>query len=122
MNKKLIQKLKEKLEKEKFSIEKELESFAKKGKKLKDDWQARFPHFNGGSGGQILEDAADEVEEYSTLLPIEFSLEKKLRDINLALKKIKQRKYGICEKCQKPISQARLKVLPAARICSKCQK
>ena len=94
MKKDLIKKLKERLEKARDSIEKELGSFAKKDDKLKDDWDTRFPHFNGGSGGQILEDAAEEVEEYSARLPVEHSLELRLRDINLALEKIKKGKLS----------------------------
>ncbi len=85
MDKNLIQELKEKLEKEKGILEKELNSFAKKDDKLKGDWDTRFPEFNGGP----LEEAADEVVEYEARLPIEHTLELKLRDVNLALEKIR---------------------------------
>jgi RNA polymerase-binding transcription factor DksA len=109
--------LKEKLEKEKASIEEALLGFAKKDKKLAGDWDVSFPEFNGGH----LEEAADEVEEYETLRPIEFSLETRLKDINLALEKIKKGEYGKCERCQKPIPIERLKVYPEARTCQKCR-
>lgn len=121
MNKKLLQKFKQLLEKEKNIIEKELGKFAKKDKKLKGDWDTRFPHFGKETGGAALEKSANEVEEYSTLLPIEYSLEIKLQDINSALKKIKKEKYGICENCGKKISQKRLKVCPEAKTCKKCK-
>lgn len=120
MKKVSLQTIEQKLEKERALIEKALQSFAKKDKKLEGDWDALYPKFNGGAGGQILEEAADQVEEYSNRLPVEFSLETRLRDINLALGKIKKRAYGKCEKCQKPISLERLKVMPEARTCSKC--
>jgi len=113
-----IKKIKEKLEKGKVSIEEQLQSFAKKDKKLAGDWETRFPKFNGGN----LEEEADEVEEYEALLPIEFALENKLKDTNLALEKIKRGEYGKCEKCQKEISRQRLQVCPEARFCLKCQK
>ena len=113
-----IKKIKEKLEKERNSVEEQLQSFAKRGKKLAGDWETRFPKFNGGN----LEEAADEVEEYEALLPIEFALENKLKDTNLALEKIKRGEYGKCEKCQKEISRQRLQVCPEARFCLKCQK
>jgi len=123
MDRELIQKLKQKLEQEKEIIEKELERFAKKDEKLKGDWDTRFPKFDGGEvGGAALEKAADEVEEYEALLPIEYSLETKLQDINLALEKIEKNKYGKCEKCQKEISEKRLEVYPEARFCLKCKK
>jgi len=122
MNKKLIEELKEKMENEAKSIEKELEKFATKDDKIKGDWNTIYPRFNGGeSGSAALEKAADEVEEYSTLLPIEHSLEIKLKDINLALDKIKKGKYGICENCKKEISEERLKAFPEARTCNNCK-
>ncbi|MDI6602720.1 MAG: TraR/DksA C4-type zinc finger protein [Patescibacteria group bacterium] len=121
MNKKLINKLKEKLKKEKMALEEELKKFAKKDEKLPDDWDTIFPKYNGEeSGGAALEKAADEIEEYETLLPIEYALETKLKNINLALEKIEKGKYGKCEKCGKEIPIARLKVFPEARFCLKC--
>jgi len=111
-----LKKIKEKLEKDKISIKSSLKGFARKDKKLPGDWDTRFPKFNGGN----LEESADEVEEYEALLPIEFSLEKRLKDINLALEKIKKGAYGKCEKCGKEISWERLKVYPEAKICDKC--
>lgn len=118
---KLLQKLKAKLEEEKTLIETELNRFAQESKKVKEDWDTRFPLFNGEAGGAALEKAADETEEYSTLLEIERGLETKLQNINLALKKIKEGKYGICEKCGKSIEIRRLKAYPEARTCLKCK-
>ena len=122
MNKKIIEELKEKLEKGKENIEKELSSFAKKDDKPVGDWNTKYPHFNGGAGGERLEQAADAVEEYITLLPIEASLELKLQAINSALKKIKRGNYGKCEKCKKNIDLERLKAYPEAQTCQKCKK
>ena len=122
MEKKTIEELKEKLKKEKTQIQEQLEKIAKKDERLSGDWDTKFPHFDGETGGAALERAADEVEEYSTLLPIEYNLELRLRDINDALEKIKKGKYGICEKCQKEIEIERLKAIPEARFCQKCKK
>jgi DnaK suppressor protein len=114
MNKQTI---KENLEKEKTAIEIQLETFADKDPKLKGDWDSRFPKF-----GDNIEDAADEVTEYASRLPVEFSLETRLKDVNDALERLKNGQYGKCEKCGKGIGEDRLEVLPAARFCSKCQK
>ncbi|HDZ54270.1 MAG TPA: TraR/DksA family transcriptional regulator [Candidatus Nealsonbacteria bacterium] len=122
MDKKNIQEFKERLEKDKENLEKELSSFAKKDEKTAENWNTRYPHFNGGTGGQRLEEAADEVEEYVTLLPIEASLELKLQTVNSALKKIKKGNYGKCEKCKKIIDLERLKAYPGAKTCQKCRK
>ena len=123
MNKKLLNELKTQLEKEKRTIEEELKKFAKKDEKLKGDWDTRFPKWDGSeTGSAALEKAADEVEEYSTLLPIEHSLELRLKNINLALEKIEKGRYGNCEKCGKEIDEKRLKISPEARFCLKCKK
>lgn len=118
MNKKLVQELKQKLEQEKKILKEELQKFAKEDKELEHDWDTLFPKFNSSN----LEEAADEVEEYVTLLPIEHSLEIRLKNINLALDKIKNKKYGKCEKCEEDISEQRLKICPEAKICVRCLK
>ena len=117
MNQKAIKELKNKLEQQKDSLERELKSFAKEDAKPKGDWETRYPKFNGGK----LEEEADELQEYEKLLSVEHALELRLRDVNLALEKIKKNKYGKCEKCGKSIDPERLKVCPEARVCIKCK-
>ncbi len=112
--------IKKKLLADKKALEQELQRFAKKDERLKDDWDTKFPHFDSGAGSQTMEDEAGEVEEYVTNLPIEYSLETRLRDINLALEKIEKEKYGKCEKCGKSIPKERLEIAPEARLCLKC--
>lgn len=120
MEKKFLQEIEKKLKKELKKLEKELRKIAKKSN---GHWETKFPNFNGGeSGSGILEKGADEVEEYGTLLPLTSNLEKKLKEINLALEKIKKGKYGLCEKCQKEIEKERLEIYPETRLCSKCKK
>ena len=114
----LKEKLKKRLEKEKMEIEKQLKSFAKKDTKLLEDWNTKFPKFNGETG---FEAKAEEVEEYERLLPVEYALELKLKEIERALEKIKKGKYGICEKCGKEIEEKKLRANPATRYCSKCK-
>ncbi len=46
----------------------------------------------------------------------------KLNDIKLALKKIDNGTYGVCENCKKEINPERLEVMPAARFCMECQE
>jgi len=45
-----------------------------------------------------------------------------LQKIEESLKKIEEKKYGICESCNKPIPKARLHAVPYAKFCIKCQK
>lgn len=44
-----------------------------------------------------------------------------LKEIDLALEKLEQGTYGICELCGKPISVARLKIMPSATLCLECK-
>lgn len=119
MDGKFLQEVKEKLEKNKDALEKQLQAFADADKNLKGDWDTRFPEFNHGGN---LEEAADEVEEYEAKLPIEHNLELRLKDTNLALKKLGQGTYGKCEKCGKDVPQERLKIYPEAQFCLSCKK
>lgn len=113
---KLISQLKLELEQKKEHLERELSAFATKDPNLKGDWDTRYPRVPEGN----LEEAADEVEEYSTKLNIEFNLENQLKDVNDALLKIERGGYGICENCKKPIEEARLRAFPEARLCNTC--
>ena len=122
MNEKLLNGLKQKLEKEKTALEKELKVFAKKDKNLKHDWDTRFPNFGEGTGSSDLEKEADEVEEYANILPVEYALETKLKNINLALEKIKKNTYTRCEKCKRKIEEKLLKIQPETKFCLKCKK
>ena len=122
MDKKLLKEFKEKLEKQKEILERELSRFAKKDKKLEGDWDTIYPKADGATGSSALEDAADQVEAYANLLPVEHSMELRLQDVNLALKRIEKGEYGLCEKCKKSIDMKRLKVFPEARFCIKCEK
>ena len=109
---------KQQLEEKKKQLEQELSSFAAKDPNLKGDWDTKYPRVPGGD----LEDAAGEVEEYSTNVNIEFSLETQLKEVDDALSRIAKDTYGTCEKCNKSISKERLEVSPEARLCLTCAK
>lgn len=118
MDKKFIDKQKQKLLASKERIQGQLSSIAKQSVQSKDDWEAKVPSFAPSAN---LEEAADEVEEFNTRLSLEKTLETELVAIHDALDKIKKGKYGICAKCHKPIAQGRLMAYPRASICMKCQ-
>lgn len=120
MNKKLLKELEDKLKNQKSILEKELGFFAEKDQKLEGDWDTKFPKSDGSVGSQSLESAADQVEDYVNLLPVEYNMELRLQAVNSALKKIKKSAYGKCEKCGKNIPEEKLKVYPEAKLCNKC--
>jgi RNA polymerase-binding protein DksA len=45
-----------------------------------------------------------------------------VEQIDAALEKIEQGNYGVCELCDRPISEERLEVLPFAALCVDCQR
>ena len=100
----------------KEQLEEELSSFATKDPHLKGDWDTRYPRTPEGN----LEEAADEVEEYSNKIHIEFSLETQLKNVDNALERIEKNAYGVCEKCNNVIIIERLKASPEAHLCSAC--
>jgi RNA polymerase-binding transcription factor DksA len=116
IDKKLVEKLKEKLEAQKKSVVTELESFASEDPNLKNNWDTKYPNREDGD----KDEEADEVQEYDNKLSVEYSLELKLKDINNALDKIAHGKYGVCENCGKEIGEDRLLACPEAKTCLKC--
>ncbi len=100
----------------KEELEKQLSSFASKDPMTKGDWDSLYPRTPEGNE----EEAANEVEEYSTRLPLEQSLEQSLQDVNAALEKFEKGTYGTCEKCSQEIQKERLSALPEARTCMHC--
>ncbi len=118
MDKKLIEESKTKLEEQKKSLQKELGSFASEDPNLKHNWDAKYPNREDGD----KDEEADEAQEYDNMLSLEHSLELKLKDVNAALEKIAQGKYGICENCGKEIDKERLLACPEAKTCLKCNE
>jgi RNA polymerase-binding protein DksA len=47
---------------------------------------------------------------------------KTLYELEDALKRIEEGNFGFCDQCKSPISKLRLKALPSARLCVKCQE
>lgn len=94
------------LKKEKVRLEKELKRTDK------------FPNY-----GDRDDENAEEVEDFYTAQGQEKQFQAMLNDVNKALKKIKQGKYGYCENCgdKNTISKDRLEAFPAATTCIKCE-
>lgn len=117
-NRKFLEEQKQKLIEEKKKIEARLGSFATESKTQKGEWTSNMPNFDQGLS---LEEEADEVEEFGMRLALEKTMEDQLKNIELALEKIKKGTYGVCEKCGKAVPQGRLRVYPQANYCQKCK-
>jgi len=70
--------------------------------------------------GDIYDIASDERERELSLM-LGDRERKKLAEIDLALERIKEGTYGVCEECGEPVGEKRLEVLPFTRVCVDCQ-
>lgn len=102
------------LENERIEVEHELAAHGKHVGDRPDNWV-------GSTEGTDAPDTsdrnivADQIEELVENVSIVETLERRLRDIEYALQKIKDGTYGICEVSGKPIPPERLRANPAAR-------
>jgi len=67
------------------------------------------------AGGQHPADAGSETENASLELGILEDVERELRDVEDALRRLDEGTYGICDVCGKPIPDDRLEAVPTTR-------
>ncbi len=101
--------MKEALLAEKKKLEEELGTFTTKNPHVAGDTKTTFPKY-----GDELEDNAHEVEDFITNRSLEEVLEKQLRDVESALKRIVEGTYGICKFTGAPIGEKRLRARPTS--------
>jgi RNA polymerase-binding protein DksA len=71
------------------------------------------------------EPTGDEVDlnvyEREKTLGLVATYERRLEEIDAALRAAEKGQYGICERCGQPIDRERLKIFPETRMCVKCK-
>lgn len=105
----LLAALKQQLLEEKSRLEAELGRFAK-STGVEGSYETQIENI-----GTDPDENATEVEGYVDNLALESNLEGQLKDVTLALHKMEQGTYGVCEDTGKEINPERLKAYPAAR-------
>ncbi len=110
-------KYKAKLEEEKIKLTAELNSFAVRDKENPNEWEA--VRAEDQSGATSSDEVAEELEDMNERTAAEEPLEKQLAKVNLALQKIAEGKFGLCEINNEPIEEDRLEANPTARTCKK---
>jgi RNA polymerase-binding transcription factor DksA len=108
---------KERLLAEKARLEKELKTVGTQNPANPSDWIPTPP--SDDEMGADDNDNADIMEEMGERNAILNDLEGRLNNVLLALKKIEEGTYGLCEIGHEPIDPKRLDANPAARTCSK---
>lgn len=121
--------------KKKFN-KKELADFRKLILKRKEEILAEIKHISDDTLKKSQKDASGDISGYTYHMADvatdtydrEFSLrlasdERKLvYELDDALKKIEEGTFGICEECKSFITKTRLKAIPSARLCVRCQE
>jgi DnaK suppressor protein len=74
---------------------------------------------NFGSDTEDPDEGTDRSEAVGDQLAVAEDLKARLADIDTALEKIRTGKYGICEKCDKPIEKEILDIDPESRFCKR---
>lgn len=69
-----------------------------------------------------LEEQAVDIEDDEVLEGLGLAAQREVSLLNLALRRIEQGTYGICQKCEEPISDARLHAVLFAPLCRECVK
>lgn len=103
------------LEAELNQLNTEMKELGIKNPEVKGDWVERTNDLDTVSAD--LNDVSDRTEEYDERRATLATLEGRYNNIRLALKKITDGNYGICEVSGEPIEEDRLEANPAARTC-----
>ena len=69
-----------------------------------------------------MADVATDAYDREFSLGLASNEQNSLYELDDALKKIDEGTFGICEECNSLITKIRLKAVPYARLCVKCQK
>jgi len=108
-----IKYFKKRLEEEKESLLKELNSLGVPDKDVENNWDVTPS--DREEQIETHDELADRMENLEEREATKIPLEERLKEVNHALKKIEAGTYGFCEVDQNPIELDRLEANPAAR-------
>lgn len=112
-SKQFVQEQKKRLEEERRKSLNQIEELKK------DDPFADPDHTSDNAA--VDTDVREQVE-HATIEAQVNDMQKRVGEIDNALKKINKNQYSYCERCKEPILQARLKLIPEASFCIDCEK
>ncbi len=69
-----------------------------------------------------IDEAASDLIERDKTLSLILTLERRVEDIDHAIKQAQQHGYGICERCGKQIDPERLEIFPETTHCVDCKR
>jgi DnaK suppressor protein len=91
----------------------------------RDDLRRQVSELGHGEEGRLdydpnFADSSQVNAERGEAANLASSLQETLADVEHALQKLDDGTYGVCERCSKPISEARLEAMPTTRRCIEC--
>jgi DnaK suppressor protein len=105
---------KDRLEKEKASLEEQLSTIGQPSVESPGEWEAVQKDTEQEPD---LHDQADHLDEYQENRAVIDVLNTRHREVLAALARIEDGTYGICEVCKEPIEADRLEADPSAKTC-----
>ncbi len=105
---------KESLQSELAQLEAEMATVGRKNPDNPNDWEATPGEHQPESDPTEVADQSEDFQERQAILE---DLEVRYSGVKRALSAIERGTYGVCEICQTPIEEDRLKANPAARTC-----
>lgn len=112
ISKETTDQIREKLLKEKERLEGELSRLGAGNGSDKPAWEEY---------GSSEEENAAEVTAFTDSLGLAYELETALKEVNEALGRIAEGRYGVCGRCGNDIAEARLSARPMSIFCVECQ-
>lgn len=106
---------KKKLIGEQTLVLRELASVGRINPENKEDWEPVAGERNIDPAEE--EERAEEITDFEDRSAVEFALEKKLNEINVALARITESTYGLCRVCNNLIEEDRLEANYSADTC-----
>ena len=79
--------------------------------------EEQLAEFGGASFDENFADSGQVAAEQGEAHSLANSLREQLDAVEQALTKLDEGTYGLCERCQQPIPDARLEAMPASRFC-----
>jgi DnaK suppressor protein len=75
-------------------------------------------------GGDVddFDEERDEATDFSNQVAISQSLKNRVNEIDGALNRMEMGTYGLCEQCNRPISEEMLKTVPETKLCENCKR
>ena len=96
------------------ALQEELADHGKSTDEDGDEWEGSSES-EGEEADEL--DAANDLEELGTNVPLVADLQKRNKEIKSALRKMKDGTYGSCDECGEDIDLERLEANPAAATC-----